>query len=779
MKQIFSIILTSIAFAFPVCSGNTQLYKDPSQAVEKRVNNLMAQMTLEEKIGQMCQYNSLAQIKAVEGKISEEEMKKSHNKAYYPGFPLDSIIAYTEKGLIGSFLYVIDMEEANYLQSLAQKSRLQIPLLLGIDAVHGNALYYGATVYPTAIGQAAMFSPELVEESARQTALEIRATGSHWTFAPNVEVARDARWGRTGETFGEDPYLVSVLGAATVKGLQSPSNFPKRGEPALPSGDREGVLACAKHFVGGGQSVNGINGAPLDVSERTIREVFFPPFKTAIEAGAYTVMVSHNEVNGIPAHGNRWLMTDVLRKEWNFNGFIVSDWMDVERMHDYHSVYETEEEAFFATVNAGLDMHMHGPRFAEGLIKAVKEGRLSEKRIEESVAKILTAKFQLGLFENPFIDANESKKVLFNAEHQKTALEMARKSIVLLKNHDNILPLDKNKYKKILVTGPNANTHVIFGDWAFPQPEENYTTVLKGLKNLSPETDFQFHDLGWKLLSMDSEEVRRAGTLARECDLAIVVVGENSMREHWGDKTCGENTDRSEITLPGLQQELVENIVKSGVPTVVVLVNGRPLGVEWIAENAAALIEAWEPGSFGGQAIAEILYGEVNPSAKLPITVPRHAGQIQMVYNHKFTTYWFPYRTGKSTPLYPFGFGLSYTNYKYDNLKISQSEISNNESVTLTVDVENTGVRDGEEIVQFYIRDEYSSAVRPLKELKDFRRIVLKSGEKKQVSFEITPEKLAFYDADMKFGVEKGRFKIMVGSSSRKEDLLETFLTVK
>jgi beta-glucosidase len=470
MKPIFLFIFVSILFSFSACTKNTQLYKDASQPVEKRVKNLMAQMTLEEKVAQMCQYLSIEHIREAEATMNVDEMKKSQAKGYYPGMTLDSVIRLTEKGLIGSFLYVQTAEEANFLQSLAQKSRLQIPLLLGIDGVHGNALCYGTTVYPTAIGQAAMFCPELVEESSRQSALEIRATGSHWTFAPNIEIARDARWGRTGETFGEDPYLVSVLGAATIRGLQG-KDFSKPGN----------IIACAKHFVGGGQSLNGINGAPFDVSERTIREMFFPPFKAAVEAGVYTVMVSHNEVNGMPAHGNKWLMHDVLRKEWNFEGFIVSDWMDVERMHDYHSIYETEEEAFFGSVNAGLDMHMHGPRFAEGVIKAVKEGRLSEKHIDRSVEKILAAKFRLGLFENPYTDIKESGKILFDPEHQKTALAMARKSIVLLENHNNILPLDKNKFKKVLVTGPNANTHALFGDWAFPQPEENYTTVLEGL----------------------------------------------------------------------------------------------------------------------------------------------------------------------------------------------------------------------------------------------------------------------------------------------------------
>lgn len=415
-------------------------------------------------------------------------------------------------------------------------------------------------------------------------------------------------------------------------------------------------------------------------------------------------------------------------------------------------------------------MHMHGPLFMESIINAVKTGRLSEKRLDESVRKILTAKFKLGLFENPCFDESKNKEILFNKSHQKTSLELARKSLVLLKNN-GILPIHPDKYKKIFVTGPNAGNHVILGDWAIPQPDENVITVIEGLKQIAPATTFTTLDFDWNLRTMNPEKVKRAGAMARQADLAIVVVGENSMREHWSERTCGENADRSDIYLPGLQQELVEIIQKTGVPTIVVLINGRPLGVEWIAENVDALLEAWEPGSFGGQAISEVLYGQVNPSAKLPVTIPRHVGQIQSVYNQKTSASWFQYAIGRSDPLYPFGYGLSYTTFACENLKISKTEIRPDEPVTVSIDVTNTGNREGDEIVQLYIRDEYSSATRPVKELKDFKRVSLKNGERKTVSFQITPDKLAYYNADMKYGVEKGTFKIMIGSSSRDEDL--------
>lgn len=752
---------------FESCSENKELYKDASQPIESRVENLMQQMTLQEKVAQMCQYVGLKHMKAAERNLSVDEMEKSHAQGFYKNLHSTDVEQMICKGLIGSFLHVTDLEEANYLQSLAQKSRLKIPLLIGIDAIHGNALCSGVTVYPTPIGQASTFDVDLVERASRETAQEIRATGSHWSFTPNVEVARDPRWGRTGETFGEDPYVVTQMGVATVKGLQGEN----LDQP-------DNVIACIKHLIGGSQPVNGINGAPFDGSERTLREVFMPPFKACVDAGAYSLMTAHNEVNGIPAHANKWLMTEVLREEWGFDGFIVSDWMDIERLHDYHAIAPTMNDAFEMSVAAGMDMHMHGPDFFEGIVEAVEAGRIAEERIDESVRKILTAKFKLGLFEHPYNDEGESGNILFNKEHQATALEMARKSIVLLKN-DNLLPLNAKKYKKVFVTGPNANTHVILGDWALPQPEENVVTILEGLRAVSPETEFSTLDFGWNLRKIEPNKIQEAGKMARQADLAVVVVGENSMREQWGDKTCGENTDRSDIDLPGLQEELVETIYNTGVPTVVVLVNGRQLGVEWIADHVPALVEAWEPGSFGGQAVAEVLYGKVNPSGKLPVTIPRSVGQIQCIYNHKFTTGWFPYALGNSEPLYSFGYGLSYTKYKYDNLRIDKSEITKDEKVKVSVDVINIGAEDGEEIVQLYIRDNYSSVTRPVKELKGFQRIALKKGESKTVTFEVTPDKLAFYNADMKYGVEPGTFKIMVGPSSRDEDLQCVALTVK
>jgi beta-glucosidase len=758
-KILLGALLIGMNMIF-IQESKAQLYLDAKQPVEKRVKDLMKRMTLEEKVAQMSQFVGLEHMKKAEKEMTVEEMKKSHATGFYPDLHSSEVEEMTKKGMIGSFLHVVTYEEANYLQSLALQSRLKIPVLIGIDAIHGNGLYHGATIYPTPIGQASTFDESLVEKASRETALEMRAAGMHWTFTPNVEVARDARWGRVGETFGEDPYLVGKMGAATVRGFQT-KDFTGCDK----------VIACAKHFIAGSQPINGINGAPADVSGRTIWEVFMPPFKDCLDAGAFTFMMAHNELNGVPCHGSKYLMTDVLRKQWKFNGFVVSDWMDVERMHDYHRIVPTVNEAYQLSVAAGLDMHMHGPGFAESIVAAVKAKKLSAKRIDQAVSKILEAKFKLGLFENPYINEDEVAEKIFTPEHQQTALEMARKSIVLLKNDNQLLPLDKSKKQKIFVTGPNADNQTILGDWALRQPEANTTTIIQGLRKVAPEAEFEFYPFNWNLRKMKPEQVEEAKKQAERCDLAIVVVGENSMRYYWNDKTCGENSDRYDISLYGLQQELVEALHATGIPVVVVLVNGRPLSTEWIADNIPAVIEAWEPGSLGGQAVAEIIFGDVNPEGKLPITIPRHAGQIQTYYNYKFTSKWFKYATGKSTPLYEFGYGLSYTTFDISPIRLSATEMKLNERIKASVEVTNTGDVAGSEVVQLYVRDLYSSVVRPVKELKAYQKVYLNPGEKKTVTFEITEKELMFYNINMQYVAEPGDFQLMIGNSSGDRDL--------
>lgn len=771
MKHLALFI--SLATMTLTMQGKTKkpIYKDPKAPIEQRVEDLLGRMTLEEKVGQMNQLVGIEHFKENSATMSAAELATNTANAFYPGATVKDMEEWTKKGLVSSFLHVLTMEEANYLQRLNMQSRLQIPLIIGIDAIHGNAKCKDNTVYPTNIGLASSFDVDMAYTIARQTALEMRAMNMHWTFNPNVEVARDGRWGRCGETFGEDPYLVTLMGVATNKGYQRNLD------------NAEDVLGCVKHFVAGSQSVNGTNGAPADLSERTLREVFFPPFKTALQQGGdWNVMMSHNELNGIPCHTNRWLMTDILRKEWGFKGFIVSDWMDIEHCVDQHRTAIDHKDAFKQSILAGMDMHMHGPEWVQSVVELVKEGHISESRIDESVRRILTIKFRLGLFEQPYGDAKTRDKVINNPVHKQTALEATRNSIVLLKNEDNLLPLDMKKYKRVLVTGINANDQNIMGDWSELQPEEKVSTVLKGLRQIAPDTEFQFVDQGWDPRNMSQAKVDEAVEAAKNCDLNIVCCGEYMMRFRWNERTSGEDTDRDNLDLVGLQDQLIQRLNETGKPTVLIIISGRPLSVRYAAEHVPAIINAWEPGQFGGQAIAEILYGKVNPSAKLAMTMPRSVGQISTYYNHKKSAFFHPVVCGSSEPLYPFGFGLSYTTFAYSDLSLDKTSIKagSNESVKATITIENTGKRDGVEICQLYINDVVASAARPVKELKDFKRVALKAGERKTITFEIPQEKLAFYDINMKYGVEPGTFEVLVGGSSKDADLKKaTFEAIK
>ncbi|MBK3518227.1 glycoside hydrolase family 3 N-terminal domain-containing protein [Carboxylicivirga marina] len=772
MLYLRYILLLCLGLAFFSCqttseTSDSPAYLDAGNSIAVRVNDLMERMTLEEKVAQMCQYVGLDHMKKAEQNLTKEEMEKSDAHGFYPDLHSSDVVKLVEEGQIGSFLHVVDVEEANYLQTLALKSRLQIPLLIGIDAIHGTALVNGATVYPTPIGLASSWDTTLVKKLSVQTAKEMRMTGAAWTFTPNIDVAREPRWGRVGETFGEDPLLVSDMGVAMIEGLQN-----------TVYADSFNVIACAKHLIAGSESINGLNGAPTDLSERTIREIHLPSYQAAVDAGVFSVMTAHNELNGVPCHADKWMMSEVLRNEMGFEGFIVSDWMDIERLATRHFVAENQKEACYQTVDAGMDMHMHGPDFIEPIIELVKEGRLTEERIDQSVRRLLEAKFKLGLFEKRFVDTKETEAVLFNAQHQATALEAAQKSIILLKN-ENILPIQKGQYKRIFVTGPNANNETILGDWTWPQPQDNFTTVLEGLQQADADCAFDFLDVGSDLRNMSASDVKTAYHRAKKAELAIVVVGENSFRWNWSNKTCGENSGRSSIELFGLQQEVVESVYRSGTPTIVVFVNGRPLGTEWIADNIPAIIEAWEPGCKGGEALAQIIYGEVNPSAKLPITIPRSVGHQLAVYNHKPTHYFHKYVDSESTPLFPFGHGLSYASFEYNNLKLDKQVIASNETLTLNVEVSNTSERDGVEVVQLYLNDKYCPITRPVKELKAYKRISLKGGETKKVSFTITPDMLEYLDAGFKPTIDAGEFVAMVGASSADKDLLKVSFSVK
>ena len=746
-----------------------KLYLDSSKSNVDRLNDLMSRMTLEDKVYQMNQFVGLDHMRKAERDLSPEDLLNNDAQGFYKGVFSTDVMKMTQEGKIGSFLHVLTAEEGNLLQELANKSRLKIPILIGIDAIHGNALYNGATVYPSPITLASTWSDKFLFDVGRQTALEMRATGSHWAFTPNIDVLRDPRWGRVGETFGEDPFMVGNLGASMINGFQL-NDFTGTNK----------VIACAKHMIAGSEPINGLNASPMDISLRTLKEVYLPPYKKAIDAGVYSIMAAHNELNGIPCHMNSWLMTDLFRGEWGFKGFYVSDWMDIERIETLHHVAHDLKEASYLAVNAGMDMHMHGVDFPEAVIALVKEGKLPISRVDEACSKILMAKFKLGIFENRFVDIEKIQDKIFTSEHRFTALETARKGIVLLKN-SNLLPLNKTKEsKKILVTGPNANNQSILGDWHAAQPEENVTTIYEGIKELgeSKGYDVLFHDSEENIRKISNKDIQKTIEASKGADYVIVVVGDNSMRYKWKDKTAGENMARAELNLAGKQLDLVRSLKETNDNVIVVYVNGKPISEPWIQVNIPSIIEAWEPGNLGGKAVAEVIFGDINPSSKLPLTIARSVGQLQMIYNHKPSQYFHKYAFEKNKPLYPFGYGLSYTKFSYSKPKLLNSTFDNNSIIKVQVEVSNVGDMDGDEVVQLYIRDKVSSVTRPVKELKGYKRINLKIGETKKVIFEITPESLAFYDIDMNYVVEAGSFNIMTGSSSQNKSLKTVELTI-
>ena len=749
-------ILYAAAIALLAASCGPGDHMDSSLPAEQRAQILLDKMTLEEKVGQMCMYVGPCYVEPGHGSARKNIDASDENL----GNP--DIAGKVRRGEVGSFLHVLTRDEAVSLQKMTLDSRLQIPLLIGIDAIHGCGLVAGCTVYPTNIGMAASFDPEMLEKICSETAVDMRRSGVPWTFAPNVDVTRDPRWGRVGETFGEDPYLVSEMGKHAVWGFQ-------RSRDGY---GPDGVMACVKHLIAGGQPNGGINAAPMDVSEGQLREIYLPPFEAALlEGNAGSVMAAHNEINGIPCHGNKWLLRDLLRGELGYKGLCVSDWMDIERMHLFHHWLPSLDEAFKVSVEAGVDIHMQGPDYFESIIDGVQSGRIPERMVDEAVLRILEVKFRLGLFEKPVADLEDFPDC--RAQHRQTALEAARETIVLLDN-DGTLPL-KPDCGHIFVCGPNADSQTILGDWAVPQDDDDVVTAWEGISAEWPGAEVMGFD--GMIEHVDDATIAEAAQKARRADVNILVLGENTERYSVNGRTTGENCDRDNLDLPGRQQELLEAVCAAGKPTVLVLLNGRPLSLVWAKEHVNAIVEAWEPGMLGGRAIAEVLCGKVNPSGKLPLTVPWNVGQIPTVYNYKPMQYSRKFVWTHTGYLYPFGFGLSYTTFEYGEPSIEVKDGKGNASVSFTLT--NTGGVAGTEVAQLYIRDDYASVTRPVKELKGFRKVALEPGESRDVTFDINPDMLKCRGADGKWSVEPGDFTIMVGSSSADEDLKTLKLTVE
>lgn len=728
--------------------------------IEKRIDALLAQMSLEEKLGQLQQLDGHA-----DGKFRPEHLEL------------------VRKGLLGSTLNVRGAKQTNELQRVAmEQSRLKIPVIFGFDVIHGYR-----TIFPVPLGEAASWDPAAVERAAAVAAAESRASGVHWTFAPMVDIARDARWGRIVEGSGEDPYLGSVMARARVRGFQG-TDYSKPDK----------VVACAKHWVAYGAAEAGRDYNTTDMSERTLREIYFPPFKAAVDAGVGTLMTSFNDLNGVPATGNRFTLTEVLRGEWKFDGFVVSDYTAVMELMN-HRLAATEAEAAQHALNAGTDMEMVSQFYSKHGSELLRAGKVTQQTIDEAVRRILRIKFRLGLFERPYADEARERAVVLNAANVAAAREIAARSLVLLKNERGTLPLNKG-VRSIAVIGPLADDpKAMLGSWAGDGRASDTVTLLAGIREKAPGAKILYAkgvaiDVPGATGNFDARPSESAGATnaeaarnattptrpnsiqeavnaARDADVSILAVGETA-------EMSGEAASRTSLDLPGRQMELIQAIHALGKPYVIVLMNGRPLTINWLADNSPAILETWFAGTQAGAAIADVLFGDINPGGKLPVTFPRTLGQVPIYYNHKTTgrpptdqKYTSKYLDVPVTPLYPFGYGLSYTQFKIGPPQLSTTRIGPNGQLTVNMEVENTGQRTGDEVVQLYIRDEASSVTRPVKELKGFQRITLRPGEKQRVQFALTPEHLGFYNREMRFVVEPGEFKVMVGPNS--EDLRE------
>jgi beta-glucosidase len=758
-------------------NGKLDVYEDHRKPIEQRALDLLSKMTLEEKV---------AQLKSPwEGKAKMFTQNTFDRNKALQAFPngLGEILSFSH----GSF--VLLPEKAPHAAQVAQlaneaqkffinQTRLGIPVLFCEEALHGLMVKDG-TMFPSSLGMASSWNEELTGRVFQAIAAEARAIGTHRVLAPVLDLALDPRWGRTEETMGEDPYLVSRLGVAKVKALQGGSDKP----------DSNHVAANLKHFGAHGQPEGGLNTAPVFVSERWLREVNFPPFKAAIMEGkALGVMPNYNEISGIPTHANKWMLTDVLRREWRFSGLVLSDLGAVSHVMTLHHITKDSAETGAKVVNAGVDIELTSDKaMVDHLSRAVKRGYISPANINNAVLRVLMQKFLLGIFENPYINVRHTD-LLGSEAHRALALQAARQSIVLLKNDSGVLPFDRKKYKRIAVIGPNADKCILGGYSQTPRTTVSPLTALKekykdveivyaeGVRlttagaNFRP-TKFAPHDENVKLIS-------EAVTAAKTADAIVLMIGGNDVisREAVGAFSPG---DLANLELLGDQNELIDSLKTLNKPMAAFVFSGPPLSFAHLQKTVPAIVQCWYLGQETGYAVAETIFGDNNPSGKLPITIARSVGHLPAYYFVKPSARTVPYNADNVTPalpitpMYPFGFGLSYTSYQYSNLSILKPTISSKENVTVTVDIKNTGERSGEEIVQLYIRDLVSSVTRPIKELKDFKRIALAPGETKQVSFTITPDKLKFYDINMKEVIEPGDFDIMVGPSSQKYETIK------
>jgi len=754
MKKRFlhaSVFITALALFCPDASfaqkkSKTVLKRNP---IEQRVDSILKLMTLEEKVGQMNQYNGFWEVTGPAPKDGQAAKKYEHLK----------------KGLVGSMLNVVGVKDVKALQKIAvEETRLGIPLIFGYDVIHGYQ-----TISPVPLAEAASWDLEAIKKSAALAAEEAAAVGLNWTFAPMLDISRDARWGRVMEGAGEDTFLGSKIGVARVQGFQG-EDFSSY----------KNILACAKHFAGYGFAESGRDYNTVDVSASTLHNVILPPFKASLDAGVRTFMNSFNELDGIPATGNKYLQRDLLKGEWNFTGFMVSDWGSMGEMVA-HGYAKDNKHAAEIAANAGSDMDMESNIYVEHLVALVKEGKVKQEVIDDAARRILRVKFELGLFDDPYkyCDEKREQATLGNAAMHQGVLDMAKKSIVLLKNQNDLLPLKKSG-QKIAVIGALANDKSSpLGGWRGTSKDGSAVSVVEGLqkytgnqltyeKGADVYTGTPVFGLEIKINMTDKSGFDKAVAVAKNADVVVMVLGEVGFQS-------GEGRSRADLDLPGVQQELLEAVYKANPNVVLVLNNGRPMTITWADEHIPAIVEAWQLGTESGNAIAQVLYGDYNPSGKLPMSFPRSVGQLPLYYNQKTTgrpgpggesVFWSHFTDEKNSPLYPFGYGLSYSKFEYSNLKLSSTSFSGNGTITVSVNVKNTSKVDGKEVVQLYLKDLIGSITRPLKELKGFEMVTLKANETKTVTFTIDSKLIAFYTANNKWEAEPGDFKVFIGGSS-------------
>lgn len=763
----FLVTILGVSSSLFARSHSTMSYKNPQLPIEQRVSDLLSHMTLEEKVGQLlCPLGwEMYEIQGENVSPSDKFrklIKERHVGMLWATYRADP---WTKKTLENGLNPCFAAKAGNTLQKyVIENTRLGIPLFLAEEAPHGH-MAIGATVFPTGIGMAATWSPQLIEQVGQAIGKEVRLQGGHISYGPVLDLARDPRWSRVEETFGEDPVLTGAIGKAMVEGLGS-------GDLLSPYS----TIPTLKHFLAYGVSESGQNGNPSFAGVRELHENFLPPFRQAIDAGALSVMTSYNSMDGIPCTANHYLLTELLRNEWKFRGFVVSDLYSIEGIHQNHFVASTMEEAAVMALSAGVDVDLGGDAYMN-LIHAVNAGRISNTLLDTAVARILRLKFEMGLFENPYVDPERAKREVRNGEQITLARKVAQASITLLKNTNSLLPLNK-KISKIALIGPNAdNRYNMLGDYTAPQEENNVKTVLDGiLTKLSPSQ--VEYVKGCAIRDTTTCNIAQAVAAAHRSEIVVAVVGGSSARDFKttyketgaaianektiSDMECGEGFDRATLSLLGRQQALLEALKATGKPLVVIYIEGRPLDKNWSAENADALLTAYYPGQEGGNALADVLFGDYNPAGRLPISVPRSVGQIPVYYNKKAPQS-HDYIELSASPLYAFGYGLSYTTFEYSDIRLSPIT---SRSFAVSFKVRNVGGYDGEEVAQVYVRDEYASVVQPLIQLKHFERFKLKRGEVKVVKMILSENDFSIVDRNLKTVVEPGTFQIMIGSSS-------------